>query len=72
LLKACDINRTLLQRGAFFEAGQRTGKFRLGTDQLITDDAGNWGHISFEDYAVALVDELERPAHEQARFTAAY
>lgn len=42
--------------------GERTGKFRLGTDRLLIDAAGN-SAISVEDYAVALIDELEKPAH---------
>jgi hypothetical protein len=51
--------------------GNRTGKFRLGTDQLPVDSAGKiW--ISFEDFAVAIVDEIERPAHIRARFTVGY
>lgn len=45
--------------------------FRLGGDSLITDEQGkSW--VSFEDYAVALVDELEEPAHERSRFTIGY
>lgn len=51
--------------------GERTGKFRTGSDKLIRDEEGK-SHISFEDYAVALVDEMEHPQHERARFTAAY
>jgi uncharacterized protein len=72
LLKACDINWTYFAGAPLFEPGQRTGKFRLGTDQLITDENGGWSRISFEDYAVALVDELERPAHVRGRFTIGY
>lgn len=51
--------------------GQRTGKFRLGKDDLIVDEAGN-SNISVEDYAVAMVDELETPRHHQERFTIGY
>ena len=53
------------------EPGVRTGKFRLGGDSLIIDEQGN-SRVSFEDYAVALVDELEKPAHERSRFTIGY
>lgn len=49
----------------------RTGKFRLGTDQLLVDAAGE-SYISLEDYAVAMIDELERPAHSRQRFTVGY
>jgi uncharacterized protein len=72
LLRASDINWTYFSPAAFFEPGERTGKFRLGTEQLLTDANGNWSRISFEDYAVALVDELESPAHERSRFTIGY
>jgi uncharacterized protein len=71
LLKASDINWTYFSPAGFFEPGTRTGKFRLGTDQLISDAEGN-SRISMEDYAIALVDELEKPAHQRARFTIGY
>jgi hypothetical protein len=51
--------------------GERTGKFRLGKDQLLTDAEGK-SAISAEDYAIALVDELEKPAHIRQRFTVGY
>jgi putative NADH-flavin reductase len=51
--------------------GERTGRFVLGSDRLVKDADGK-SRISFEDYAVALVDELEQPAHERARFTIGY
>ena len=66
-----ELNWTFLSPSALFTAGQRTGKFRLGTDQLLTaDDGKSW--ISFEDFAVALADEIERPAHIRQRFTVGY
>ena len=66
-----DLNWTFLSPSALFIEGERTGKFRLGTDQLLTDTSGkSW--ISFEDFAVALADEIERPAHPRARFTVGY
>ena len=66
-----DLNWTFLSPSALFVEGERTGKFRLGTDQLLTDPAGkSW--ISFEDFAVALADEIERPAHLGRRFTVGY
>ena len=51
--------------------GEKTGKFRLGTDVLITDANGN-SEISGADYATAFVDEIEKPAHHRARFTIGY
>jgi len=66
-----DLNWTFLSPSALFVAGERTGKFRLGTDQLLTAaDGRSW--ISFEDFAVALADEIERPAHQRRRFTVGY
>jgi putative NADH-flavin reductase len=65
------LNWTFLSPSALFVEGQRTGKFRLGTDQLLTaPDGKSW--ISFEDFAVALADEIERPAHLRRRFTVGY
>lgn len=51
--------------------GERTGTFRLGKDDLIVDAEGK-SHISVEDYALAMVDELERHAHSRERFTIGY
>jgi uncharacterized protein len=66
-----ELNWTFLSPSALFTAGERTGKFRLGTDQLLTAaDGRSW--ISFEDFAVALADEIERPAHIRKRFTVGY
>jgi uncharacterized protein len=65
------LNWTFLSPSALFTAGERTGRFRLGTDQLLTaSDGKSW--ISFEDFAVALADEIERPAHIRQRFTVGY
>ena len=71
LIKQSDINWTSFSPAAFFEPGQRTGKFRLGKDNLIADDQHN-SRISMEDYAIALVDELERPQFQRQRFTIGY
>ena len=57
-------------RQAAFAPGERIGKFRLGKDQLLTNDKGS--NISWEDYAIAAVDELEKPAHIRQRFTVGY
>jgi putative NADH-flavin reductase len=66
-----ELNWTFLSPSALFTDGERTGRFRLGTDQLLTGaDGKSW--ISFEDYAVALADEVERPAHIRKRFTVGY
>ena len=70
-LKQSSIDWTYFSPAGFFEPGERTGKFRLGKDDLITDAQGN-SRISFEDYAIALVDELEKPQHRRDRFTIGY
>lgn len=71
LLRDSSIDWTYLSPSAFFEPGQRTGTFRLGQDELLTAADGK-SHISMEDYAIALADELERPQRRRQRFTAGY
>lgn len=66
-----DLDWTFLSPSADFSPGERTGTFRLGGDQLLTDAAGK-SHISMEDFAIAMVDELEHPAHRRRRFTVGY
>jgi putative NADH-flavin reductase len=77
-LKAYDVIRTIddldwtaISPPASIGPGQRTGKFRLGLDQLIEDAKGE-SKISREDFAVAILDEIEKPRHVRKRFTAAY
>ncbi len=75
LLRTTDLGAgldwTYFSPAGFIQPGERTGKFRLGKDDLIVDGQGQ-SRISAEDYAVALVNELERPQHVRERFTAAY
>ena len=66
-----EIDWTMLSPSALLEPGLRSGRFRLGTDQLLVDAAGA-SYISLEDYAMAMLDELERPAHSRQRFTVGY
>jgi len=68
---AAKLDWTYFSPAAFIQPGERTGKFRLGTDQLVVDSKGE-SRISAEDYAVALVDEIEKPQFIGRRFTAAY
>lgn len=70
-LRSSSINWTYLAPAAYFDPGERTGRFRLGTDELIVDAEGN-SRISMEDYAIAMVDELEEPKHPRARFSVGY
>jgi putative NADH-flavin reductase len=75
LLKLLQADRqldwTFFSPAATIGPGQRTGKFRLGGDQLITGTDGK-SSISYDDYAIALVDELEKPQHIRRRFTIGY
>ena len=65
------LDWTFLSPAAEFVPGERTGKFRLGGNQLLADANGrSW--ISMEDYAIAFVDELETPKHSRQRFTVGY
>ena len=71
VLKSSETDWTYLAPAAFFEPGQRTGKFRLGKDELIANEQQE-SRISMEDYAIALVDELEQPRHRRQRFSVGY
>ena len=65
------LDWTFMSPSAEFAPGVRTGTHRTGDDQLLIDDQGrSW--ISMEDYAIALVDELENPTHSRQRFTVGY
>jgi hypothetical protein len=70
-LKASDINWTFFSPAASIAPGQLTGKYRLGTTVLLSDQNGD-SRISAEDYAQALVNEIEKPAHLRAQMTIAY
>lgn len=66
-----DLDWTFLSPSAEFVETERTGKFRLGQDNLLVSSAGrSW--ISFADYAIALIDEVETPKHSRQRFTVGY
>jgi putative NADH-flavin reductase len=69
--KVTDLDWTAISPPASIQPGQRTGKFRLGKDHLIEDAEGQ-SRISREDFAVAIMDEIEKPKHIRQRFTAAY
>jgi len=70
-LRKTDMNWTYFSPAMMIQPGERTGKFRLGKDALISDDKGQ-SSISAEDYAVALVDEIEQARHTKQRFTIGY
>ncbi|MFL9923893.1 NAD(P)-dependent oxidoreductase [Herbaspirillum lusitanum] len=66
-----ELDWTFISPSALFVPGERTTTFRLGKDALLTAaDGKSW--ISYEDYAIALLDELEQPKHIRQRFTVGY
>jgi putative NADH-flavin reductase len=66
-----ELEWTFLSPSAMFAPGERTGKFRLGGDQLLANEKGE-SKVSMEDFAIAMVDEIERPQHIRQRFTVGY
>jgi putative NADH-flavin reductase len=69
--EANGLDWSYLSPAAEIAPGKRTGKYRTTDDQLLVDDKGR-SFISFEDYAVAVIDELEKPQHVSKRFGVAY
>lgn len=71
LRQSRELDWTFLSPSALFMEGPRTGSFRLGHDDLLVGAEGkSW--ISFADYAIAMLDEFEKPAHSRQRFTVGY
>ena len=65
------LDWTFISPSALFEPGERTGSYRIGGNQLLADANGkSW--VSMEDYAIAMADEIEKPAHPRQRFTVGY
>ncbi len=71
ILKDTKTDWAYLCPPAMLSPGDRTGQYRLGADQLLTDENGV-SAVSMEDFAVALLDEAEQAAHTRRRFTVAY
>lgn len=69
--KIADLDWTAISPPATIPAGKRTGKFKLGLDKFIENSKGE-SRISREDFAVAILNEIEKPKHIRKRFTAAY
>ncbi|EAH4444935.1 TPA: NAD(P)-dependent oxidoreductase [Listeria innocua] len=65
-----EFSWTYISPSAMFEPGERTGKYQSGKDHLLFGSDGN-SFISMEDYAIAVLDEIERPNHLNERFTVA-
>ncbi len=66
-----DLEWTFFSPAIIIEPGPKTGRFRLGRDNPVFDEKGN-SHISYDDYAQAMIDELEKPAFIRQRFTIGY
>lgn len=66
-----ELDWTFLSPSALFVEGERTGKFRIGKDDLLVSADGQ-SSITFADYAIALIDEVETPKHSRQRFTVGY
>ena len=65
------LDWSFLSPSAEFVEGPRTGAFRLGQDHLLVSAQGrSW--ITFADFAIAMLDEVEKPAHVRQRFTVGY
>lgn len=68
---AGDFDWTYISPAAEIGPGTRTGRYRTSDDALLVDDKGK-SFISYEDYAKAVIDEVERPTHPRARMAVAY
>jgi putative NADH-flavin reductase len=66
-----ELDWTYISPAAEIAPGERTGKFRLGSTQLLSDTTGK-SFITMEDYAIAVVDEIENPMHIREQMTVAY
>lgn len=71
LTKEKDIDWVFFSPAGTLEPGERTGRYRLGKDDLIVDEHGK-SKISVQDYAKAMLDEFESPVHQMERFTIGY
>jgi len=69
--RTADLDWTFFSPAIFIQPGERFGKFRIGKDQVLFDEQGQ-SRISAEDFAVAMLDELEKPEHLRQRITVAY
>ncbi|MBB3131573.1 hypothetical protein FHS19_006296 [Paenibacillus rhizosphaerae] len=69
LQQSSGIQWTFISPSAFFDPeGARTGSYQAGKDQLLVNSAGS-SYISYADYAIAVLDEIEHPQHRNERFT---
>jgi len=69
LQQSTGIQWTFISPSAFFNPeGRRTGAYQKGKDNLLVNSQGH-SHVSYVDYAIAVVDEIEKPQHINERFT---
>ncbi|MCY9590836.1 NAD(P)-dependent oxidoreductase [Paenibacillus chitinolyticus] len=68
LQNTAGIKWTFVSPSAIFALGKRTGQYRTGKDNLLVNSKGQ-SYVSYEDYAAAVLDEIEQPKHENERFT---
>lgn len=69
LKESTGVKWTFVSPSAFFNPeGKRTGTYRTGNDNLLVNSAGE-SHVSYADYAIAILDEIENPQHVNERFT---
>lgn len=71
IYRSSELDYTYVTPAAMIQSGRRTGHFRIGLDRLVLDDNGD-SIISVEDFAVAMIDELEEGNFSRTRFTVAY
>lgn len=69
LMKETAFDWVFISPPNFLEEGKRSGKYRIGKDNLIVDLSTGRSYMSVQDYAVALIDEIEEPKHHNVRFT---
>jgi putative NADH-flavin reductase len=72
MLVTADIDFVVLAPGGHIEPGERTGKFRMSGRTMLTDEEGGKSRISAEDYAIAMMDEVETPSHFRTIFNVGY
>lgn len=66
-----ELDWTYISPSAEIAPGERTGRFRVGTNQLLSDAQGK-SFISMEDFAFAVLDEIENPVHIREQMTVGY
>ncbi len=71
IFRASPLDWTYISPPILFSPGARTGRYRTGGDAVLADETGR-SAISFQDFAIALADEIETPRHPRRRITFAY